>query len=89
MNFLYYFDSITIFLHLRLTQKALQLPFQFFICFLLVQLSGQTAKIFLAEVLRLVIKKGFDHDLTHSLDKPKNILVNIVTQAVIRDACGT
>ena len=49
--------------------------------------SGQTAKSFLANVLRLVIKKPCDQDLTHSLDTPKNISVELVPEAFIRDVC--
>ena len=77
-------------LRLRLTQKALQLSFQlFFLFFFLVPFSGRPAKNFLANVLRLLIQKACDQDLTHSLDTPKIIFVKIVSQVVIRDACGT
>ena len=61
----------------------------FFLFFLLVQFYGRTAKSFLANVLRLVIKKVRDRDLTYSLNTPKNISVEIVPQVVIRDSCGT
>ena len=60
------------FLLLRLTQKALELPF------LIVQFSGQTAKSFLVKVLTLVINETFEQDLTHSLDTLKNIAVKVV-----------
>ena len=55
----------------------------------LVQSCSRIAKRFLANILKLVIKKAFDQDLTHSLDTPKNISVKAVPQVVIRDACGT
>ena len=38
-----------------------------------VQFSGRTAKSFLVNVLRLVVKKACDQDLTHFLDTSKNI----------------
>ena len=75
------------FLCLRLTQKVFVIAALFF--FLLVRFSGRATKIFLATVLRLIIKREFDRDLTHSLDKLKNISVKNLPQVVIRDACGT
>ena len=57
--------------------------------FLLVTFSGRTVKSFLTKVLRLVIKKACDQDLTHSLDTPRNISVKTFSQVVIRNACGT
>ena len=42
-----------------------------------------------SQVLRLIIKKACDQDLTHSLDTVKNISAKIVPQVVIPDACGT
>ena len=78
-------------LRLHLTQKALQLPFEFFFLFvfLLVTFFERTAKSFLANALSLVIKKPCDQDLTHSLDTPKCISVKIVPQVVNCDAYGT
>ena len=73
------------FFRLRLTQKLLVIAILVF--FLLVQFSGWTTKSFLANVLRLVIKKECDWDLTYSLDIPKNISVKHFPQVVIRDAC--
>ena len=61
----------------------------FFLIFLLVNFSGQAAERFLANVLRLVIKKACYQDLSHSLDTSRNISVKIFPQVVIRDACGT
>ena len=75
------------FFPLRLTQKLLVIAILVF--FLLVQFSGWTTKSFLANVLRLVIKKECNWDLTYSLDTPKNISVNNFPQVVIRDAGGT
>ena len=46
-------------------------------------------KQFLANVLRLIIKKKCDQDLTYSRGTPKNISVKNFPQVVIRDACGT
>ena len=73
------------FFRLRLTQKLLVIAILVF--FLLVQFSGWTTKSFLANVLRLVIKKECDWDLTYSLDIPKNISVKHFPEVVIRDAC--
>ena len=56
---------------------------------LLIPFSGRAAKSFLANVLRLVIKKACDQNLTHSLDTPKIISIKIVPEVVTRDACGT
>ena len=47
--------------------------------------SRRTAKSFLANVLRVDIKKACDQDLTHSLDTPNNVFIKILT----RDAGGT
>ena len=83
------------FLRLRVTQKALQLPFFLFLFFsfllflLLLSVFGLTAESFLANVLRLVTKEACDQDLTHSLDTPIGISVKIFPRVVIRDACGT
>ena len=73
------------FFRLRLTQKLLVIAILVF--FLLVQFSGWTTKSFLANVLRLVIKKECDWDLTYSLDIPKNISVKHFPQVVIGNAC--
>ena len=43
----------------------------------------------LANVLRWVTLEACEQDLTHSYDTPKNISVKIVSEVVIRDACGT
>ena len=78
------------FLRLRFRKKALRLLiYLFFLFFLLITFSGWTAKSFLANVFRVVIKKACDQDLTHSLDTSRNISVNIVPQDVIREVCGT
>ena len=71
--------------------KSFAIGILVFFCFLSlpVHFSGRTAKSFLVNVLRLVIKKACGQDLTHSLDTPKNIFVKIVPEVVIRDACGT
>ena len=53
------------------------------------QFSGRTTKSFLANVLRLVIKKACDQDLTHFLDTFKNISINFFPQVAIRDLSGT
>ena len=75
------------FFRLRLTQKLLVIAILVF--FLLVQFSGWTTKSFLANVLRLVIKKECDWDLTYSLDITKSISVKHFPEVVIRDACDT
>ena len=84
-----YFQRYGMFLRLRLTPKAFQLPFQFFfsLFFLLVTFSGRTAKSFLVNVLSQVIKKVCDQDLTHSLDTLNSIFVKIVPQVVIHGLC--
>ena len=71
---------ITYLLRSSLTEKALQLPFQFFFLFflLLVSFSGRTAKSFLAKVLTLGIKRSCDQDQSHSLDRPRCISLKIV-----------
>ena len=77
-------------LRLRLTQKALQLPFQFFFFFSLSSLFlDGPPKSFLVNVFWQVINKACDRDLTHSLDTLKCLSVNVVPQVVIRDACST
>ena len=57
---------------------------RFFSFFLFIPFSGRNAN-----VLRLVIKKRCDQDLTHSSDTPKNISLNIVPEVVLSDAFGT
>ena len=61
----------------------------FFSFFFLVQFSAWTAKKFLSNVLRLVIKESCDLDLAHSLDTPKKNSVRIVPEVVICNTCGT
>ena len=43
--------------------------------FLQVEFSGRAAKLFLANVLRLIIKEECDRDLTCSLDTPNKIFL--------------
>ena len=57
--------------------------------FLFAPFSGQTAKSLWTNILRLVIRKLYDQDLSHSLDISKIISVKTVSQFVIHDACGT
>ena len=57
--------------------------------FLQVQFSGRAAKLFLANVLRLIIKEECDRDLTCSLDTPNKIFLLKLPQVVIRDTCDT
>ena len=68
---------------MRLTQKALQLPF-FSSLF-----SDALAKGFLGTVLSLVIKKVCDLDLTHSLDTLRHVSVTINPKVVIHDEWDT
>ena len=62
-----------IFLRLRYAKSFAIAVLVFFIFFLLVTFSGQTAKGFLANVLTLVIKKTCNQNLTYSLDATKYI----------------
>ena len=82
----YYYHHFLLRLHV--IQNALQSPSLFFL-FLIPSTVGQTAKHFLANILRLISLKACDKYLTHSLDTPKYISVKIVTKVVIYDACGT
>ena len=61
----------------------------FFLFYILVTFSGRTTKSLLVSILSFVIKKVCDEDLTHSLDTLSSLFVKIVSQVVIRDACGT
>ena len=77
------------FLHLHITQNAMQLPFFFFILFLLlVSVFGRTAKSFL-EVLGLFTKEVCDQDLAYFLDTQNNMSISMFLQVAIHDACGT
>ena len=59
----------------------------FFLFLILRAVFGQTAKSFLANILKLVRLEACDQNLTHSLDTSKTISVKIVQ--VICVACGT
>ena len=64
----------------------------FFLFFLLVQFSGRTAKFFLRNVLRLVIKEACEQDVTCSLVTSKNISEKnekMVTEFIISNKSGT
>ena len=64
----------------------------FFLFFLLVQFSGRTAKFFLGNVLRLVIKEACEQDMTCSLVTSKNISEKnekMVTEFIISNKSST
>ena len=81
-------ENLIVILTFNANSFAIAILVFFFLIFLLVTFSGRTAERFLANVLRLVIKKACYQDLSHSLDTSRNISVKIFPQVVIRDACG-
>ena len=69
--------------------KLFAIAILFFLFFITSTIFGQTAKRFLANVIRLNTTEACDGNLTHSLDTLKNIPVKIFTEVIIRDACNT
>ena len=70
--------------------KSFAISFLFFnFFFLLVQFSVQIVKIFLGNVLRLVMKYVCNQNLAYSLITPKDISIESVPQVIIWDTCET